>query len=40
MAKMIVPETEVSETKDTINLKVKSESRNFIDAASMVRLTA
>ncbi len=34
MAKMIVPETEVSETKDTINLKVKSESRNFIDAAS------
>ncbi|GAF21593.1 LOW QUALITY PROTEIN: nucleoside permease NupC [Bacillus sp. JCM 19047] len=35
MAKMIVPETEVSETKDTINLKVKSESRNFIDAASM-----
>ncbi|UTR06701.1 NupC/NupG family nucleoside CNT transporter [Alkalihalobacillus sp. LMS6] len=34
MAKMIVPETEISETKDGINLKVERESRNFIDAAS------
>ncbi|MBM7839321.1 CNT family concentrative nucleoside transporter [Alkalihalobacillus xiaoxiensis] len=34
MAKMLVPETEVSETKDKINFKVESESRNVIDAAS------
>lgn len=34
MAKMLVPETEVSETKDGINFKVESESRNVIDAAS------
>ncbi|GAF12981.1 LOW QUALITY PROTEIN: nucleoside permease NupC [Bacillus sp. JCM 19045] len=35
MAKMLVPETEVSETKDKINFKVERESRNVIDAASM-----
>lgn len=34
MAKMLVPETEVSETKDKINFKVERESRNVIDAAS------
>lgn len=40
MAKMLVPETEVSETKDKINFKVERESRNVIDAASMVHLMA
>lgn len=34
MAKMLVPETEISETKDNIHFQVERESKNVIDAAS------